>query len=267
MIPVLDAVDTLPAQMEALSRQTYRGKWELIVADNGSTDGSIEGAMGWEGRFSRLYIVDASAQRGPGYARNVGAKSSTGDLIAFCDADDVVDPGWLSGLVAVASIGDLVGGAVNPSARSLMTVMGGFPHASGCSMGIWRDVFERIGGFDSRFLAAQDVELSWRAQLLGFDLVFAPDALMQRGRRPDLKGVWIQQFRYGFWGALLYREYKGRAVPEVSRLSFVRRLIWLAVRFPYLVMSESRRRVWIRRAAYGAGALAGSWKHRVTYMP
>src|SRR2546426_8436308 len=114
VIPVLNGVDTLPAQLEALSGQTYSGRWEMIIADNGSTDGTPDLVRTWTDRIPGLRIVDASDRKGQAHARNVGAAAALGDFIAFCDADDVATPGWLDGMVRAAPWTDLVGGAIDP---------------------------------------------------------------------------------------------------------------------------------------------------------
>src|SRR5207244_3518041 len=87
IVPVYNAMPMLAEQLEALSKQTYRGPWELIIADNGSSDGSREIAEAWRSRIPSLRVVDASARRGPATARNVGVEAATGGLLAFCDAD------------------------------------------------------------------------------------------------------------------------------------------------------------------------------------
>ena len=267
VVPVFNAADTLPEQMAALESQAFDGDWELIIADNGSFDDTVATASLWLSRFSRISIVDASGRPGAGYARNTGARHAKGQLLAFCDADDIVDSGWLQGLAQRALSADIAGGMVSSSSTSLPRIMDFLPHACGCCMAVWREVFEELGGFDPRFLAGQDVEFSWRAQRFGFSIGFAPNAQIWRRARSDLRGVARQHFKYGYWGSLLYREYRNDGVPNTSLLRLMKSAIWLVARLPYLVISKRRRHIWVRKAAYGAGAIKGSWKHRVLYTP
>src|SRR5207248_1597199 len=57
-----------------------------------------------------LRIVDACERRSLAHAKNRGAAEARGDLLAFCDGDDVVLPGWLEALVDAARTADVVGG-------------------------------------------------------------------------------------------------------------------------------------------------------------
>src|SRR5262245_29795227 len=98
VVPCLNAEATLGAQLAALSRQSWPDGWEVIVADNGSTDRSREIVESYRGRLPRLNLVDASDRRGHAHARNLGAAAATGDALLFCDADDEVAPGWLAAM-------------------------------------------------------------------------------------------------------------------------------------------------------------------------
>lgn len=266
IIPALNASDTIDDQLRGLATQSYRGAWELLIADNGSTDATVARCERWGDRIPNLRIIDASDRNGAGHARNRGAEAADGELLAFCDADDVVDSAWLHELVEASLRSDMVGGAVDCS-DSLQVLMGFLPHATGGCMAVWRDAFERLGGFDERYLAAQDAEFSWRAQVSGITLGFAPAALIWRRPRRSQAATWTQHFRYGYWGALLYKEYRHRGIPRVRLVKWIARVVWLTVRFPYLAMSNKRRTVWIRSASYAVGAFAGSWAHRVRYLP
>src|ERR1700756_5684791 len=94
IIPCYNVGDNIAAQLEALAGQQWSEPWEVIVADNGSTDNSLQVVRECARRLPELRIIDASGKAGAAHARNVGARAATGDYLAFCDADDEVAPGW-----------------------------------------------------------------------------------------------------------------------------------------------------------------------------
>src|SRR3954466_4740554 len=98
VIPCLNAASTLGVQLAALTHQSWPGGWEVIVADNGSTDGSREIVEGYRDPLPGLGVGDAGGRRGQAHARNLGATAATGDALLFCDADDEVAPGWMEAL-------------------------------------------------------------------------------------------------------------------------------------------------------------------------
>ena len=116
IVPVRNEEAHIQDQLAALAAQSYRSQWEVVIVDNGCTDRSMDIAQGWAYRLPSLRIVSASAKRGLNYARNVGAASARGNLLAFCDADDATTPGWLVSLAAAAPGADLIGGSFGTEA-------------------------------------------------------------------------------------------------------------------------------------------------------
>lgn len=101
----------LPESVESVFAQTYTD-WELILADDGSTDGSTEIAVGWAERFpDRVRYVDHDehANLGPSAARNLGFRSAWGRYIAILDSDDIWEPEKLSEQVAILDANPVVG--------------------------------------------------------------------------------------------------------------------------------------------------------------
>src|SRR5258708_12899377 len=94
VIPCLNAGDVLARQLEALATQAWDGTWDVIVADNGSTDETREVAASFDPRLPSLRIVDASDQRGRQHARNVGARVAA-PAISFPTPQHLLPPATL----------------------------------------------------------------------------------------------------------------------------------------------------------------------------
>lgn len=281
VIPVLDAAGTLGEQLDALAAQRCDVPWEVVVADNGSADGSgltVESWLAAQGREGR--VVDASDRRGSGHARNAGAASARGDLLAFCDADDVVAPGWLEAVAAAARRGDVVAGRLDvdklndPVVRSWyhgppkdrpIAPHGFLPFASAGNVAVWSDVFERVGGFDECLRFGGDIDFSWRAQLAGHELVFAPDAVVKRRYPETLRVMARQHYRWGQANALLYRRFRGSGMPRAGAGQAARTWGRILRSAPLAPWSPTRRGRWLREAALRAGQAVGSVRYRAAF--
>ena len=272
-IPSLNTRATLAEQLDALAAQDYAGEWEIVLLDNGSTDGSDDLAR------QRGVRVERVERRGISNVRNAALTVARGDLLAFCDADDIVVPGWLTALVAAAHDDDVVGGrldqhTLNPPHvvtwrghipdDALMVPMGYLPFAPGCNFAVWRDVVESLGGWDTAYVGgSEDVDFCWRAQKSGYTVGFAPDAVVAYRYRPDTRSLYRQFFHYGRTEALLQKTFPlpRRSVADVLR-------VWAGLlrRAPALRRADDDRVVLLRECAYHAGRLWGSVQVR-TVLP
>ncbi len=271
VLPVRDGACTLMRQLEALAASRTERRWELIVSDNGSTDGTRAVVEAWRGRLPRLTVVDSSARRGVSYARNVGVLASRGRYVLHCDDDDAVAPGWIEHLSTGLDIADIVGGpleydSLNPwrfrgclseDAWHWPEQQGGIWFVSGANLAYRRQVFDRIGGFDAEEFngAAQDLEFCVRAQVQGFRFRSVPEAVVARMERRSLLAVARQHFRYGCGYRQLQRRYAGVLMEHRSSPAARR---WNALRLVARCHRSACRRELVRRTAFLLGAAYAS---------
>lgn len=182
---VLNGVHVIGEQLNALASQEVNGVWEVVVADNGSTDGTQELVRGRIASFPvELRLVGASDRRSAGHARNVGAGLARAELLAFCDSDDAVQPGWVQAAIDALNDHPLVYGARAPLTYPLdPTLPTDFDRLSprgvrltACNFGCRRDAFFSAGGFDVSLppYGHEESDLVYRLRLLNIQPLPAP---------------------------------------------------------------------------------------------
>lgn len=283
VIPCWNAEATLGIQLAALAAQELpEGReidWEAIVADNGSTDRSREVAESFRDRLPALRVVDASARRGPGHARNAGAAAARHEALLFCDADDEVAPGWLAALARALAEHPFVASRYdidklnpewvrrthdNPQADGLNPYVYPpyLPHAGGGGLGIRRELHEQVGGFDETLPALEDTDYCWRLQRAGIPLVFVPDAVVHIRFRGDLGGVFRQAYSYGVHNVGIYRRYRPLGMPRLPPTAGLRKWAALLLRTPQLFTPRGRAH-YLRQLGWRLGRLRGCLRFRV----
>jgi GT2 family glycosyltransferase len=283
VIPCLNAAATLGDQLDGLAGQSWPGEWEVIVADNGSTDGSQALIESYAGRIPGLRIVDASDRKGQAHARNVGSAAAigaTGDALLFVDADDQVAPGWLEAMGRALERHEFVAcrydnEALNPAwvqRTHLNPQKDGvtrydyppfLPHAGGGGLGVRRSVHEEVGGFDESMPALEDTDYCWRIQLAGHELAFAPDAVVRIRHRHDPRSIFRQGVSYGRHNVLIYRKYLPLGMPRLGWLPGLLRWAKLILKTPLMVLTREGRARWLWQLGWRLGRLQGCWRYRV----
>lgn len=90
IMPAFNSATYLEETINSVLAQTHKD-WELLIADNNSTDTTAELIHSFTRKDSRIKYIEASEQKGAGFARNQAIKAASGRFIAFLDSDDL----WL----------------------------------------------------------------------------------------------------------------------------------------------------------------------------
>jgi GT2 family glycosyltransferase len=274
VIPALNNAQDLDRQLAAVLDQGHDGDWELIVADNGSTDDTPAVFASWVERSPRLRWVDASERKGPAAARNIGSAAARGDRLLFTDADDLVGPGWLDACARALDALDVVVGAVDFTSLNPLPERGAqdpspahlrfLPAGIGTNLAVRRPAFEAIGGFAEELCVGEDIDLCWRMQLAGYRLGYEPSAVVAKRDRPTLRATLRQAVSYGRSEVTLYTRFRSAGMRR-SVWQSVRSFGWLAAN-GRLLFDPTGRREWLRVVGIRAGRLAGSVEHRTLYI-
>jgi glycosyltransferase involved in cell wall biosynthesis len=282
VIPCYNAEAVIGEQLEALSRQVWDGRWEVVVSENGSTDRSADVVERFRGQLPALRIVDSSSSRGRAGARNVGIAHARGDRILTCDADDVVCDGYVATMAAALEQHDFVAARLeeyrlnapwqveswgNGQATGLLRSRPPFlPYAGGGTLGFRKNVFERVNGFDPRFRTREDQDFCWRVQISGIPLHFIPDAVLHYRYPTELHDMYRQSRSLAETNVQIYRLYRARGMPRMTRDQALRgntRWSRLLRRLPKVPSYDRVDRArFIRDLGDKVGRLRGSVRYR-----
>ncbi len=240
IVPCYNAERDLAVQLEALARQTV-APFEVIVADNRSTDRSTDIARGFAAILPRFQLIDASRRQGASHARNAGARVAIGDVLAFCDADDEVAPGWIAGLKAallehdfVASRFDLT--KLNPGSLYVHPQASGLnvgepfnflPRAGAGGLAIRRSIHDSVGGFDESIRFHEDTDYCWKIQLAGTTLAWAPEALVYVRLRSNSAERFRQARLWAMSEVVIYKKYQRLGMRKLSNKAALREWVRL----------------------------------------
>ena len=216
IIPARNEEGSIAATVRAvLAQATAEMEIEVIVVDDGSTDGTSRAAADAGARVLRLETVNGG---NPAAARNRGAEIATGDPLIFLDADCTPQDGWLSALLAAHEAGAAaVGGALTlppdlPSSARWdyycttynlhpRRPSGPVENHSPANLSVRREIFLGTSGFVERLPVADGhEELAWQGELrrAGHVLWFEPQAVVSHRNRPGIRNLLRRSYRWGY---------------------------------------------------------------------
>jgi glycosyltransferase involved in cell wall biosynthesis len=201
VIATKDRAPFLERALASLETQIDSPPFEVVVADNGSTDGtrSVVERQRARSAYALDYVFEPEPNRGK--ARNCGIASAHADLIAFCDDDVAAPPGWIAAHVAAHAHTppQIVNGPILNVAsydeRPKPTLVN-FSRASlcTCNASVPRRALEAAGGFDESFdlYGWEDSELGIRLREAGVGWKFAWDAPIWHVKPPEFNTLEVE---------------------------------------------------------------------------
>jgi glycosyltransferase involved in cell wall biosynthesis len=193
---IADLLDSLTVQDKPI---------EVIVVDAKSKDRTCEIVREYAKQYDFIKLHVKPGTRGE--SRNFGIAQATGDMVAFIDGDCIVNPFWSKEMRSTLSGGEdiVAGNAINIGLRSweelerVELYHKGFDISfPSCNIVFRKEVLDEVGGFDSWFITAEDIDLNLRSVEAGYTLGYNPKAIVYHRTRGTIYGF----FRQAFWNGV-----------------------------------------------------------------
>lgn len=198
VVAAYNAAETLGATLSGILGQRYAGQVQAVVVDDGSVDSTLKIARAFAGQYRneagwlRQITVSSQANQGQSAARNHAFSEADGELIAICDADDILLPGYLESAVqALAGAAQekcfvasnalvLTPAGIAPDRPLLREApippdqqrLASLQNNIGSIFTVFpRQMLEEVGGFDEGLRSCEDWDLWLRASYAGWTMV------------------------------------------------------------------------------------------------
>ena len=247
VIPTYDRKPILAKCLLALENQQFGNSvadYEVIVVDDGSTDGTIEWLAANREDLSHVRSICQSHQ-GPAAARNLGVEDAKGDTIIFIDSDLVVTEHFLQAHAdallqayedtdAVFTYGSVINTCNfdNPTSEPYKITDFSAAYFATGNVAIARHWLIEAGLFDNRFqlYGWEDLELGVRLKKLGLKLIKCPAAVGYHWHPPfnleQIPGMIDREIQRGRMGVLFYQKHPSWNVRLMIQMTWLHQILW-----------------------------------------
>jgi glycosyltransferase involved in cell wall biosynthesis len=260
VVPVYNGETDLPDLIECLRSQTYpTNRVEYLLVDNKSRDytSTILQAAAKSPKqegFNQITIRNLTENtiQSSYAARNKGMRASTGEIIAFTDADCRPEPQWLQNLVepfANLEIGITCGEILALPGNTLLekhaarentlsqkhTLAHPFcPYGQTANLAVRRQILAQVGMFRPYLTSGGDADLCWRIlRETSYKMYFAENAIARHRHRNTIKQLQSQWYRYGESNKYLHELHGVDLMREFTTGEYLYRLArWLLKELP-----------------------------------
>jgi glycosyltransferase involved in cell wall biosynthesis len=240
IVPTYNGASRIEACLQELCRQSAGRAAEVLVVDDGSTDGTAEVVN----RFPAVRLI-RQANAGPAAARNRGAREARGRLLLFTDDDCVPMAGWLNAMLKPFEDPEVAGakGAYRTWQKAIvprfvqveyedryriMSAVTDIDFIDTYSAGFVRERFLEMNGYDTSFpvACAEDAELSYRMSARGWKLRFHPAAVVYHSHPDTLSRYLRKKYKFAFWRVLAVQKNPSKGIkdshtPQIMKLQLL----------------------------------------------
>lgn len=237
VVAAYDVAGVIGDCVRSLTDLTYpQNRREIIVVDNHSNDETAAVVRA----FGPDVVLVSEARRGAAAARNRGIAEAKGEVVAFTDADCVVDRDWLTELVtglrdpAVGIAGGRIralrpctriaalGEDIHDHARAMQSTP---PYAITMNWASPKRVIDEVGRFDESFLRCQDVDLAFRIVQAGYRLAYVDRAVVSHRNRATLRALFREAHLHGRGAVAVRRAHAAYLAQFPPARSYRRRIL------------------------------------------
>ncbi|MBE7382532.1 MAG: glycosyltransferase family 2 protein [Leptolyngbya sp. SIO1E4] len=251
VIPTYNRKPILEKCLRAMEQQQFSAdrlvdRYEIIVVDDGSTDGTVAWLQGNAAEFPHVRLLEQD-HKGPAIARNLGVQAAQGDTIVFIDSDLVVLPTFLHhhaialtqayenrGNDQVFTYGRVVNTCNfdDPTSEPFKVTDYSQAFFATGNVAIARHWLETAGLFDTQFqlYGWEDLELGVRLKTLGLSLVKVPAAVGYHWHPPfsleQVPSLIDKEIQRGRMGVLFYQKHPTWDVRMMIQMTWLHRALW-----------------------------------------
>ena len=254
VVPTYNRKEMLKECLDSLFNQTYpKDKYEIIVVNDGSTDGTEEVLKKYKRNAPCKFKWFSQENKGASSARNLGIRNAKGEIICFIDDDCVADEKWIENLVRgfdSHKIGG-VGGEFVP-AQEPRTYVEKYEkrilnqrnnirvYILTGNSAFRREVIDLIKGFDENLKRLEDLDLSLRLKLAGYELKYVPEAIVYYHHIKTLRDLMKQKYRIGLGFGKLCRKYDFLSIWYYLTYSILK-IILLTLKLPFMLVIKKKK--------------------------
>ncbi len=240
IIPTYNRLPILQKCLTALEQQHFEQPYEVLVIDDGSTDGTVDFLQTHQAQFPHVRLLQQD-HAGAAIARNTGVESALGEIIVFIDSDLVVTSEFLAahaealvGKAGVFTYGRVINTSnfEQPTTEPYKVTDFSAAYFATGNVAIAKHWLEKAGLFDPQFsqYGWEDLELGVRLKKLGLKLIKCPKAVGYHWHPPfnlaQLPHLIDQEAQRGRMGVVFYQKHPTWEVRMMIQMTWLHQVLW-----------------------------------------